>query len=83
MRPFNMTVTNVPGPQFPLYLLESRLLVQIPLVPLWAQHGLGLAQFSYDGTLTWGLNADRDLVPDLSLFAGAIQASLDELSAAV
>jgi WS/DGAT/MGAT family acyltransferase len=83
MRPFNMTVTNVPGPQFPLYLLESRLLVQIPLVPLWAQHGLGLAQFSYDGTLAWGLNADRDLVPDLRLFGEAIQASLDELSAAV
>ncbi len=83
MRPFNMTVTNVPGPQFPLYLLESRLLVQVPLVPLWAQHGLGLAQFSYDGALTWGLNADRDLVPDLRLFGEAIQASLDELSAAV
>ena len=81
-RPFNMTVTNVPGPQFPLYLLGSRMLSQIPLVPLWAQHGLGVALFSYDGMLTWGLNADRDLVPDLRDFGAAIQRSLDELTAA-
>jgi WS/DGAT/MGAT family acyltransferase len=83
IRPFNMTITNVPGPQFPLYLLGSRLLVQVPLVPLWAQHGLGVAQFSYDGTLTWGLNADRDLVPDLRQFGTAIQSSLDQLTAAI
>lgn len=83
MRPFNMTVTNVPGPQFPLYLLGSRLLTQIPLVPLWAEHGLGLAQFSYNGMLTWGLNADRDIVPDLSEFGSAIETSLDELTAAL
>ncbi|MFW2339959.1 MAG: WS/DGAT/MGAT family O-acyltransferase [Acidimicrobiia bacterium] len=82
VRPFNMTVTNVPGPQFPLYLLESRMLSQIPLVPLWAQHGLGVALFSYDGMLTWGLNADRDLVPDLRDFGAAIQRSLNELTAA-
>jgi WS/DGAT/MGAT family acyltransferase len=82
-RPFNMTVTNVPGPQFPLYLLGARLLVEIPLVPLWAQHGLGLAQFSYDGTLAWGLNADRDLVPDLRHFGDAIQSSLDALTATI
>jgi WS/DGAT/MGAT family acyltransferase len=83
IRPFNMTVTNVPGPQFPLYLLGSRLLVQVPLVPLWAQHGLGLAQFSYNGSLTWGLNADRDLVPDIRSFGEAIQSSLDSLIAAL
>ena len=83
IRPFNMTITNVPGPQFPLYLLGSRLLLQVPLVPLWAQHGLGLAQFSYDGTLTWGLNADRDLVPDLRSFGESIRSSLDELTAAI
>ena len=83
IRPFNMTITNVPGPQFPLYLLGSRLLLQVPLVPLWAQHGLGLAQFSYDGSLAWGLNADRDLVPDLRQFGAAIQSSLDQLTAAI
>lgn len=83
IRPFNMTITNVPGPQFPLFLLGSRMRLQIPLVPLWAQHGLGMAQFSYDGTLTWGLNADRDLVPDLRYFGDAIQSSLDALTAAI
>ena len=83
IRPFNMTITNVPGPQFPLFLLGSRMMLQVPLVPLWAQHGLGMAQFSYDGTLTWGLNADRDLVPDLRYFGEAIQASLDALTAAI
>ncbi|MDH5373954.1 MAG: wax ester/triacylglycerol synthase family O-acyltransferase, partial [Acidimicrobiia bacterium] len=83
IRPFNMTVTNVPGPQFPLYLLGSRLISQVPLVPLWAQHGLGLAQFSYDGNLIWGLNSDRDLVPDLREFGEAIQSSLAELIAAI
>ncbi|MFP3915808.1 MAG: wax ester/triacylglycerol synthase family O-acyltransferase, partial [Actinomycetota bacterium] len=45
MRPFNMTVTNVPGPQFPMYLLEAEMEANYPMVPLWAQHGLGLALF--------------------------------------
>ncbi|NIT98484.1 MAG: DUF1298 domain-containing protein, partial [Actinobacteria bacterium] len=61
-RPFNMTVTNVPGPQFPLYLLGSRLLATYPLVPLWEGHGAGVALFSYAGTLYWGFNADWDVV---------------------
>ncbi|MEX0699587.1 MAG: wax ester/triacylglycerol synthase family O-acyltransferase, partial [Acidimicrobiia bacterium] len=42
IRPFNLTVTNVPGPQFPMYLLESRMVANYPIVPLWSQHGLGL-----------------------------------------
>ena len=41
MRPFNLTVTNVPGPQFPMYLLEAPMLANYPIVPLWSQHGLG------------------------------------------
>src|SRR5690606_18818030 len=49
LRPFNMTVTNVRGPQFPMYLLEARMVANYPMVPLWAQHGVGLAVFSYDG----------------------------------
>jgi WS/DGAT/MGAT family acyltransferase len=78
-RPFNMTVTNVPGPQFPFYLLESRLLDQYPLVPLWNGHGVGIALFSYDGGVSWGFNADFDVMYDLEAFVAAIQASFEEL----
>lgn len=81
-RPFNMTVTNVPGPQFPLYLLGSRLLAQYPMVPLWHNHGVGVALFSYDGRMAWGLNADWDVVPDLTDFAAAIRDAFEELAAA-
>jgi WS/DGAT/MGAT family acyltransferase len=79
IRPFNMTVTNVPGPQFPMYLLEARMLANYPIVPLWSQHGLGVALFSYDGKLQWGIHADFDAVPDTDRFAAAIAESTDEL----
>ncbi len=79
VRPFNMTVTNVPGPQFPLYLLESEMLESYPLVPLWHGHGIGLALFSYAGSVFWGFNADYDLVPDVDAFARAIEESFAEL----
>ena len=78
-RPFNMTVTNVPGPQFPLYLLEARMLSQYPLVPLWQSHGIGVALFSYDGRVHWGFNADWDVVPDVDRFVSAIEAAFQEL----
>ncbi len=81
-RPFNMTVTNVPGPQFPLYLLGARMLATYPLVPLWEGHGAGIAIFSYAGTLHWGINADWDLVADLDRFIAALHASYEELAAA-
>ncbi len=79
MRPFNMTVTNIPGPQFPMYLLESEMLANYPMVPLWAQHGIGLALFSYNGRLLWGIQADYDAVPDTGDFASALRASFEEL----
>jgi diacylglycerol O-acyltransferase len=79
MRPFNVTVTNVPGPQFPMYLLDSRLLVQYPAVPLWTGHDLGIALFSYDGDVAWGLHGDWDAVPDLDAFAEAVRHSESEL----
>lgn len=82
VRPFNMTVTNVPGPQFPLYLLEAEMLESYPLVPLWHSHGIGLALFSYSGSVFWGFNADYDLVPDVDSFAEAIGESLAELRTA-
>ncbi len=79
VRPFNMTVTNVPGPQFPLYLLGSRLLSSYAQVPLWQSHGVGVALFSYAGTVYWGFNADYDIVPDVDDFAAAMSEAFTEL----
>ncbi|HLF43989.1 MAG TPA: WS/DGAT domain-containing protein, partial [Acidimicrobiia bacterium] len=79
MRPFNMTITNIPGPQFPMYLLESEMLANYPMVPLWAQHGLGIALFSYNGRLLWGIHADYDTLPDSDLFLRFIHDSFAEL----
>jgi WS/DGAT/MGAT family acyltransferase len=64
-RSFNVVITNVPGPQFPIYLLGARMQEIYPLVPLAANQALGLALFSYDGRLYWGFNADWDALPDL------------------
>lgn len=80
IRPFNMTVTNIPGPQFPMYLLESQMLANYPMVPLWAQHGVGVALFSYNGRLMWGIQADYDALPDSDAFVEAIHSSFQELA---
>jgi len=82
VRPFNMTVTNVPGPQFPLYLLGSRMLATYPLVPLWEGHGAGIAIFSYAGRLHWGFNADWDVLADLDRFIASVEHAYEELAAA-
>ena len=79
IRPFNMTVTNIPGPQFPMYLLESQMLANYPIVPLWAQHGVGVALFSYNGRLLWGVHADYDTLPDSADFLEAIHTSFQDL----
>jgi WS/DGAT/MGAT family acyltransferase len=64
-RPFNVVVTNVPGPKDPVYLLSAQMLQIFPLVPLLENQTLGIAFFSYCGTLQWGFHADWDAVPDL------------------
>src|SRR3990170_6473844 len=79
VRPVNMTGTNIPGPHFPIHLLESEMLANYPMVPLWAQHGLGIALFSYNGRLHWGIQADYDTLPDSDQFLQAIQDSFVEL----
>jgi hypothetical protein len=75
----NLVVTNVPGPQIPLYLLGARMLESYPMVPLFESQGLGIALFSYAGGLYWGFNADWDQFPDLHDFVVAIDASFREL----
>ena len=52
-----------------------------PVVPLWQYHGLGVALFSYDGSVHWGVMSDWDLVPDLDAFIECIQAEAAELVA--
>lgn len=77
--PFNMVVTNVPGPQFPMYMLGAKLLETFPHVPLIDNLGLGIALLSYDGKLCWGFNADYELVPDLLAYVKATQEAFEEL----
>ncbi len=81
IRPFNMTVANVPGPQFPMYMLESQLVSQYPVVPLWHGHGLGIALFSYNGEVAWGVTGDWDIMSDIETFTAYVNESFAELLA--
>src|SRR5262249_49408349 len=75
-RPYNLVVTNVPGPAFPVYVSGCRMTACYPLVPLFANQALGVALFSYDGRLYWGFNADWDAVPDLHDLVSAVETEL-------
>jgi len=79
-RLFNVVVTNVPGPQFPLYLLGRELREANPMVPLAKGQALGIAIMSYNGRMNFGLLGDWDAMPDLDDFAEDIAASLEELA---
>ena len=70
---YNMVVTNVPGPPFPVYFLGAHMREVYPLVPLFSNQALGIALFSYDGGLFWGFNADWDAVPDLHDVVGDVE----------
>jgi hypothetical protein len=76
---FNMVVTNVPGPQRPVYLLGARMLAIHPVVPLFAHQGVGIALFSYDGSLFWGFLADWEAVPDLHELVQAVEEEFETL----
>jgi hypothetical protein len=80
--PFNLVVTNVPGPQVPLYLLGARMRDNYGFVPLIDGLCLGIVLFSYSGQLCWGFTCDWDLVPDLHDFVLDIEASFKELQRA-
>lgn len=81
-RPFNLVVTNVPGPQVDLFLLDAPLREIYPMVNLLENQGLGVALFSYAGMLHWGVLADWDLVPDLDIFVAELARAFDELRVA-
>jgi len=80
--PFNLVVTNVPGPQLPLYMLGARMVDNFGFIPLIDSLCLGVVLFSYAGKLCWGFTGEWDLLPDLHDFADDIEASFRELSMA-
>ena len=80
-RLFNLTITNVPGPQATLFAFGAPMIRVIPLVPIFAGHSIGIAVVSYDGQVTFGLNADRVAVRDLDVLEHGLADSLDELRA--
>jgi diacylglycerol O-acyltransferase len=81
-RLFNVVVTNVPGPQFPLYLLGREMIDPFPMVPLARNQGVGVALMSYNGRLNVGLVGDYDLMWDIDDLALDVRESLAELAEA-
>jgi WS/DGAT/MGAT family acyltransferase len=78
-RAVNMIVTNVPGPQVPVYMLGARMLASYPLVPLMANEALNIALFGYDGWLHWGFDADWEALPDLHAVVESIPLGFEAL----
>ncbi len=78
-RIFNLVVTNVPGPQVPLYAGGARMLETYPVVPLADGQGLAVGVTSYDGGLFYGFNADRDALADVDVLAASTGEAFDEL----
>ena len=80
---FNLVVTNIPGPQFPLYLMGRELEAIFPMVPLAKRQAVCFGIFSYNGQVNFGLVGDYDAMPDLDLLAQDLTDSLAELEAVV
>lgn len=78
LRTYNVLVTNVPGPPLPLYFLEAPLRAIFPLVPTMRNQNLGIALFSYNGTLHWGFNADWHGFPDVHEFVVDLEEAFEE-----
>jgi diacylglycerol O-acyltransferase len=78
-RLFNLVVTNVPGPQVPLYAAGGRVLEVFPVVPLLRGQALSIGITSYDGQVFFGLNADRDSMGDVDLLADLIEQEVGQL----
>jgi WS/DGAT/MGAT family acyltransferase len=78
-RLFNVVVTNVPGPQFPLYAVGAQMIDCYPVVPLAKGQAVSIGLTSYHGGVYYGLNADRDAMPDVDVLAQCIEEALGEL----
>jgi diacylglycerol O-acyltransferase len=75
----DLVITNVPGPQSALFAAGARMLVSYPVVPLLSGQALAVGATSYNGEVSFGLNADRTAVPDLGVFAQCVTDALEEL----
>ena len=78
-RGFNLVITNVPGPQFPLYAAGAQMLESYPVQPLLAGQALAIGVTSYDGGVYFGVNADRDALPDVYVLGQCLEEALAEL----
>jgi diacylglycerol O-acyltransferase len=78
-RSLNTVTTNVPGPQHPLFLAGRRMLEAIPYVPIANQVRIGVAIFSYDGALKFGVTGDYDSAPDIGVLCDGIEKGMSEL----
>ena len=75
----NLVVTNVPGPQFPMYLAGAEMVETYPVPPLFPGFSLSVGVTSYDGAVYYGINADRDALPDIEVLGQCVREALDEL----
>ncbi|WP_199439439.1 WS/DGAT/MGAT family O-acyltransferase [Umezawaea beigongshangensis] len=82
-RLFNVVVTNVPGPQIPLYAAGAKMTEIFPVVPLAKNQALSIGVTSYDGGVYFGLNADRDAMSDVDVLAAMVEESVEELMGTV
>jgi diacylglycerol O-acyltransferase / wax synthase len=80
-RVFGLMVTNVPGPQFPLYVIGARLRAAYPVAPLAHGQAIAIGVTSYDGSVYYGLLGDREAMPDMEVLAQCLGDSLAELVA--
>jgi diacylglycerol O-acyltransferase len=78
-RGFDLVVTNVPGPQFPLYAAGAQMTESYPVPPLLPGHALSVGVTSYDGWVHFGLDGDRDALPDLDVLGQCVSEALEEL----
>ncbi|MGA8257217.1 MAG: wax ester/triacylglycerol synthase family O-acyltransferase [Nocardioides sp.] len=78
-RGYGLSVTNVPGPQTPLYAAGAKMLGTYPVPPLLEGHPLSIGVTSYDGRVFYGITADREQLPDIGVFGTCLREALDEL----
>jgi WS/DGAT/MGAT family acyltransferase len=78
-RNVNTVTTNVPGPQFPLYAAGRKMIRAFPYVPLGGQIRIGIAIFSYDGEVNFGITGDFDTTPDLDVLSGGIEDGMAQM----
>jgi diacylglycerol O-acyltransferase len=75
----NLVITNVPGPQFPMYMAGAEMTETYPVPPLQRGFALAIGVTSYDGGVYYGITADRDILPDIDVLGSCVREALDEL----